>query len=200
MCLLVESIRIEEGKPQLLDHHNRRLNSSRAILFGAFDKIDLNDHMPDNIPNNQVLKWRVVYGKDVVSSETAVYQPKIIDKLKLVDSGITLYDHKYLERIELNKLYDKKGDADEIIMINAQGEITDAYYFSLVFEKNSQYFTPQSFMLPSVMRSYLLDEKIILQRQITIHDLYDYERIHLINALNPLGCQYLNINTETIIY
>lgn len=200
MCLLIESIRIEEGRPQLLDYHNRRMNHSRATLFGEKDEIDLHDYIPIDLPNDQLLKWRIVYEKDVVLSEIALYKPREIYKLKLIHAGDITYRHKYLERNELDRLYAQRGDADEVILINLQGQITDAYYFSLVFEKNAQYHAPNSYLLPSVMRSYLLNEERIKEHDINVNDILDYEKIHLVNALNPLGSLYLNVNNETIIY
>jgi 4-amino-4-deoxychorismate lyase len=199
MSLLVESIRIEEGRPLLLDYHNKRLNYSRASLFGVTDLIDLHDYIPTDLQDEKVLKWRVVYGKTIELNEVAPYHQKTVFTLKIVDAGAICYDYKYLLRPELDRLFDQKGIAEEVIMINSKGLVTDAYYYSLVFEKNRQYYTPSSYLLPSVMRSYLMDKSILEVRTISAIDIDYYERIHLINALNPLGSQCLEINSNTIL-
>ena len=198
MSLLVESIRIEEGRPHLLDYHNKRLNHSRATLFGSTDYIDLHDYIPTDLHENNLMKWRVLYDEAIIHHEVLPYHRKPFLKLKIVDSGNICYDHKYLERSKLDRLYTQKDIADEIIMINSQGLVTDAYYYSLVFEKNELFYTPCSYLLPSIMRCFLLDSNLLEVRTINAQDIFFYDRIHLINALNPLGSQSLEINSDSI--
>jgi len=65
--------------------------------------------------------------------------------------------------------------------------VTDAYYYNLVFEKDGRYFTPMTPLLAGVQRARLLKSGKITPIEIAAAHICDYDSIHLINALTPMG-------------
>lgn len=189
MSLLVETIRIENGKIRLIDLHNERANRSRKILFGETKKLDLRKHLL-NVPklDSELVKCRILYGTEVQSVEFSVYKRRDIKKVQFIDGGDISYKFKYALRPELDALFGQRENGiDEICIIDKRGFITDAYYYNYVFEKDGQYFTPDTNLLDGIMRTYLLQRKKLTVIPIHIKDIQKFENIHLINALNPLG-------------
>ncbi|HMS70680.1 MAG TPA: aminotransferase class IV [Saprospiraceae bacterium] len=189
MCQLLESIRIENGKVRLMDWHNARAERSMADLFGIRQKMDMRKYIVlDQDHKQDIHKCRIVYGKHGVEKvEISTYPPRIIQKIKIVEGGNISYPYKTLERPALDRLYGQRGQHDEICILNSEGFVTDAYYFNFVFEVGGSYFTPSHALLPGVMKAYLEFHNRITQTAIHVDDIHKFERVHLINAMNPLG-------------
>ena len=117
MCLLFETIKIFNGKPENLELHEQRMNRSRRMLHGMHDQLRLTDiiHVPDKFGKG-VVKCRVIYGPEVVSTEFIPYFPLPVKTLRLVVDNTIDYSHKYLDRNKLNGLIDINS-ADDILIV-----------------------------------------------------------------------------------
>jgi 4-amino-4-deoxychorismate lyase len=183
MCLLFESIAVVGGLPQNLAWHEKRMNASRRSLWGLSNKISLENIAADTPKDSTLLKLKVIYGQEIEEVSYEEYHPKPIRSFQLIKSDTT-YSHKYLDRNELNALYQEKNGADEIIIIQNK-QVTDSSIGNLIFLSEGQWYTPSTPLLPGTMRAKLLNEGQIQEAHITTDSLNSYEKLMVINALNP---------------
>jgi 4-amino-4-deoxychorismate lyase len=182
MCQLFETIKIIGGKTQNLYLHDERMNRSRHILFGTYDKLKLSDYIsvPDNAKNG-IVRCRVTYCKSIISTEFSLYSPAKTMMLKLVDAGALVYDHKYCDRGPLMALIDK-NTADDILIFR-NGCITDASYANIVFTDGRRWVTPDTPLLCGTMRELLLRKGVIKEERILANDIPRFTHFRLINAM-----------------
>jgi 4-amino-4-deoxychorismate lyase len=187
MSLLLESIKVINGKVCNLPFHERRANRSRKILFGLARPLNLKKAIvvPEEFKKGLV-KCRMIYGESIESVSFIPYSAKKIHSAKIIVSDQVSYSHKYEKRPELDDLYSKKGDHDEIIIIK-NGFVTDAYYYNVVFEKNGKFITSDTPLLRGIQRERLIHSKKVQVIPIRIEDISSFDRVHFVNALNGLG-------------
>lgn len=188
MSLLVESIKIYNGRMYNIAQHEARAKQARAALWGITQKLDLRKHIiiPDTCKTGLV-KCRVCYDTSIREITFAPYSVRQIKTLKIIETGEDLhYGYKWADRPQLDRLYGLREDCDEIIIVQ-HGLVTDAYYYNLVFEKEGRYFTPMTPLLAGVQRARLLNSGKITPIEIAAAHICDYDSIHLINALTPMG-------------
>jgi 4-amino-4-deoxychorismate lyase len=196
MCLLFETIRIDNGEARNLDLHDRRLNRSRRKLYALNDEIRLSDciYVPEDSLSG-VYRCRVVYGRTVVSTEFTPYVPAAVQTLRLVHADTLTYDHKYLDRSSLTGLVNH--DLADDILIVKEGCITDSSYANVVFTDGRQWLTPDTPLLHGTMREMLLRSGIIKAERITVDTLGQFTHFRLINAM--LGSDAPLLPIENII-
>lgn len=179
---LIETFRIEDGKPLCLTEHQRRVEESTRRLTGRRTVINLKDiHIPPQYEKG-IVKCSVTYDERLCGVVFRHYRPAIIRKLKAVFADRADYSLKYADRTLFSKLLEQKGDCDDILIIR-QGLVTDTSYSNIVFSDGSDYFTPDSFLLNGCRRRRLLAQKRIRQRRITVDDIGKYEYALIINAM-----------------
>jgi 4-amino-4-deoxychorismate lyase len=183
MSLLLESIKITEGKIQNLSYHQDRIDRSRRALFGDVSKIDLSEYIevPDHALRG-VTKCRVVYDKLIRKIEFLNYVPKIVNALKLVDGTHIDYGFKYEDRSKLNLLFNLRGNCDDILMVK-NGLVSDTSYCNILFYDGAEWLTPEVPLLAGTQRQHLLDLGKIKTEKITPNDLHNYHKFMLINAM-----------------
>ncbi|MEL6926371.1 MAG: hypothetical protein AAFO94_20175, partial [Bacteroidota bacterium] len=156
MSLLFESIKIEDGKICNLKLHEQRMNKARLELFGA-SPIRLKPYI--KIPEGAqqgVYKCRISYEQYVDRVVFLDYQVKKIGSLKVVKNNKIEYDHKYKDRDCLHRMYQKRGRADDVIIIK-NSWVTDSYYANLVFWNGEEYHTSDTPLLDGVKRRQLIE-------------------------------------------
>jgi 4-amino-4-deoxychorismate lyase len=154
------------------------------------------DEILPHINERGEYKCRFLYNAKNYAIELQKYDRRKIVSLKVIHTAAeTNYDFKTIVRKKLDDLFALRDSCDEIIIVK-NGLVTDAYYYNLVFEKQGKYYTPKQPLLKGVMRSALLQENCIIPMDIRVEDIYNFEKIHLINALNPLG--YLEVGVRDI--
>jgi 4-amino-4-deoxychorismate lyase len=198
MSLLLESIKILNGKVYNLSLHEQRANRSRKMLLGMDKPIGFKKSLwiPEEFKKGLV-KCRVMYGENIEAVSFSNYDKRKINSAKVIFTDHIHYDHKYVLRAELDDLYTKREHHDEIIIIK-NGMVTDAYYFNLVFEREGKYFTSNTPLLQGIQREKLIQAKKIQVVSISVDDIQAYECVHFINALNPLGKCVIDV--ESIAY
>jgi 4-amino-4-deoxychorismate lyase len=185
MSLLFESIKVVNKKLQLISFHNERLNRSRHELFGCKDELNLADliDIPTDI-TTEVYKCKVIYSEKIKDIEFRKYTPRNIEKLKLVTSDEIDYSYKYLDRKMLEDLVKKNcKDESEDILIVKNGRVTDTSYGNIVFFDGKEWHTPKFPLLKGTKRAKLLYDKRIIEKDIMIYDLNNYEQVLLVNAM-----------------
>jgi 4-amino-4-deoxychorismate lyase len=183
MSRLIETIRFADGSPENLGYHLRRMNDSSQELFGDTLNWKPKYLIQDlKLPKDTVYKVRLVYDLNKGSITTSPYTIKPVRSLKLVTDNDIVYDHKFEDRSNLDRLFSAKGDCDDILIIK-NGLVTDVSYANIIFREGNQWYTPESFLLNGTMRQKLLDTGRIVERPITVDDLGRYSHFRLINAM-----------------
>lgn len=183
MSRLIESIRLYNGNFARLELHQARVDRAAKALFNRTLDWQISDLLhAQAYPATGLYKCRVLYDASTVQVEFSAYQPKLINTLKLVSADAFDYTHKYEDRTAIERALGFRDGCDDILMVK-NGLITDTSYANIVFEKDGQWFTPESFLLPGTMRHYLLETKQIEQVAITVDQLARYQHFKLINAI-----------------
>lgn len=182
MSRLFETIRICNGEPCNLSLHEKRLNSSRQVLFGSTGAITLADHIrvPDDCRTG-IYRCRIIYEESIISTEFIPYLPATVRTLKIVHADEIDYSLKYLDRTCLTRLIDREVADDVLIVKN--GCVTDTSYSNIVFTDGRQWVTPDTPLLRGTMWEKLLREGAIEEERITVGDLDRFTHFRLINAM-----------------
>ena len=177
--LLLETIKIEDGKISNLPYHQERFTRSRQTLYQCDNILELSSLIEP--PKEGLWRCRLLYEKRVHSIEYLPYTPKTIHRLKIVPSQID-YAYKYANRDALDSLFHEHKDVDEII-IEKDGYLTDTTISNIAFFDGKRWFTPTSPLLKGTMRAKLLDEGFLSTRDIHKEDLQSYTQVALMNAM-----------------
>jgi len=182
---LFETIRLQNGVLQNLGYHNSRLNYSRKQLFDISEIINLQDLIQTpSCHRKGIFKCKVIYGLTLEEITIEPYEPRIIKSLRLIEDNSISYSYKYTDRDQLNELFTRKGDFDEILIVK-NGFITDTSFSNIIFSDGNQWFTPLNPLLRGTMQSFLVEKNFISEKEIKIADLKQFTRARLINAMRP---------------
>jgi 4-amino-4-deoxychorismate lyase len=186
MCLLLETVNVQNRQLQNIEAHNLRATNSRRILFGLEDTLDLRDFisLSDDL-DDKLYKCRIVYAQTVQQVELLPYVPQRIQTLRLVLNDAIQYEHKYLDRSYFDKLL-QSANADDILIVQ-HGLITDSSFSNVVFYDGKNWVTPARPLLFGTKRQILLERGVIQQREIACTDLNRFTHAALINAMLDIG-------------
>lgn len=176
----IESICATDGEIKNLSYHQRRINQTFQCFFKrkAFDLYEF--LKPLEIPQEGKFKIRVEYAEKVNLVELQRYQAQQHKSFKLVEAENLDYSFKYKNR----KIF--KGFKNFEPIFIQKNQITDASYANLVFYKNQQWFTPQTFLLNGTKRQFLIEYQFIKPLEIRVNDLMNFDKFGLINAMLDL--------------
>jgi len=190
--LLLETIKIEEGEVCNLPYHQQRCNTARHTLFHAEDTLDLAAAITP--PTEGIYRCRILYHTSIEHIEYLPYRPKEIGKLRVVPSTID-YRYKYADREVFKQLLERYPDVDEVI-IEKEGLLTDTTIANIAFFDSGTWYTPKTPLLAGTMRAKLLDNGLLVPRDIPKTSLHRYTQVALINAM--IGFKILNhFNIQT---
>jgi len=183
MSLLVESIKLCDGRLFNLNYHQQRLTRSMGERFPEAVPIDLATAI--SIPEHcsfGIFKVRVLYGATVEAIEVEPYHFRAIQSLKVVHHESIDYHLKYTDRQILQQLFAQRGDCDDIITVK-DGLVTDAFAANLIFFDGAQWVTPNSPLLKGTQRQALLEQGILSEMEIKESDIPSFQKVGLINAM-----------------
>lgn len=183
MSRFIESIKVLNNEPFLLDYHQKRMNKT-FLHFGKKNNIDIKDIF-NNISRSGLglYKWRILYDLEGrYSSELTLYQGLEIKTFELIINNSIDYQFKSEDRSLLNEMK-AHSKADEIIIVK-NNQITDTSYSNLIVLKDGEWYTPELFLLNGVQRQFLLDSKKIKEAQISLENLHSFSHFKMINAMN----------------
>ena len=186
MSRYIESIRVEQGIARNLGFHQARFQQTRSRCLGLSEHPQLQDWIEPPPEFRQGLaKCRLIYGERIEQIDFSPYVRKPVTALKLIRADAITYGYKAEDRSLLEKLYAKRGDCDDILIIK-QGWITDSYTANAVFWNGHHWHTPLHPLLPGTMRASLLARGLIRAVPLRIEHLQKYKKIRLINAFHSL--------------
>lgn len=183
---LFESIRLSDGNFDLIALHEARMKNAQKFFFGfSDDSFSLADFLnKSDFPKEGLFKCRLVYDSIYANPEFVPYVKRKINSLKTVQSNTIDYHFKSIDRLQINDLYSKKGQCDDILIVR-NGLITDTSYCNIVFRKGNDWVTPENPLLAGVRRASLLHSGTIQTRRIELKTLTEFDSFSLINAMIP---------------
>lgn len=197
MSLLIESIKLLDGEFRNLFYHEQRMNRALHQLCGVQEHFDLEEFlMKMEYPAKGLYKCRLVYDENSTEVEFLPYIPKPVNTLKIVEHDRISYEHKYKDRSQIDRLFEKKQSYDDILIVR-KGLITDSSYCNIVFRRGRRWYTPWSPLLKGTQRAKLLEHDLIQVEEIRVTDLEEFETFRLINAM--LEFEAPEVGIENII-
>ncbi|HMQ00423.1 MAG TPA: aminotransferase class IV [Cyclobacteriaceae bacterium] len=183
MSRLIESIKLFNGELYNLAYHQQRVDKTlQELAFSTTINLASGIQVPQDLQNG-FFKCRVIYDNHGIAHISfEPYQIRPIHKLKMIVADDLNYEFKWEDRSALNNLLNKRGEADDILIVK-NGLITDASYANLAFRKADRWYPPIKPLLKGTMRKKLVDEHIITPIDISYTDLHLFETCKLINAL-----------------
>jgi 4-amino-4-deoxychorismate lyase len=162
------------------------MNHARKEAFGISEKINLADliKIPEKFRAG-LFRCRVIYSEQIEKIEFLPHRYPRVESLKMVEDNHIDYHLKYANRNALQKLYEKRGGCDDILIVR-NGCITDSFTANTVFFDGESWRTPGTPLLKGTQRERLLNEKLIQPGKITPENISKYEKIGLINAMQDL--------------
>ncbi len=180
---LLETIRLEDGTLQNLTRHRFRMGQSLSFL-GFSNHLAWSEDWV-TVPKayqTGVWKFRLLYASNDFQVEVERYQPRPISSLKLILADHLDYAVKYADRQEIKELFEKREEADDVLIVK-NGLLTDTSYANIALYDGESWYTPAQPLLKGTRRANLIAAGKILPRYIRVHDLQDYARIRLFNAM-----------------
>ena len=183
MSLLLESIKLLDGKYHNVFYHEQRMNRALKFLCGTTERFELEEFLKHvDHPTAGLYKCRIVYDDNTRDIEFVPYQVKAVHTLRVIEHDRISYEFKYNDRKSINRLFELRKDCDDILIVK-RGMVTDASFSNIVFRKGQHWYTPWSALLKGTMRSMLLERNIIREEEIRVGDIASFDAFKLIKAM-----------------
>lgn len=183
MSLLIESIKLVDGRFCNLFYHEQRMLRAMSALFGSDDDFHLEKFLSElPVPARGLFKCRILYDDTSKQVEFIPYQPREIRSLKIVEQDRITYEYKYADRRNIDKLFEQREDCDDILIVK-KGNVTDSSFSNIVFRDGKNWYTPWSALLKGTMRQNLIDNNRITEENIQLADIKTFKKFKLINAM-----------------
>lgn len=182
---LLETIFIKDGVPQNIIYHNQRFNRTRKKFWPDNQPVDLAEFIKIPIEHKYgAVRCRILYREEIEDIQFFKYEKKEINRIKVVETKMD-YEYKWEDRTAINDLVASQPHYDDILMVK-DGFITDTSYANIVLKKDNEFYTPKIPLLNGTKRQHLIDEDILIPRNIKPSDLKKFSHFTLINAFNDL--------------
>lgn len=195
-----ETIAVENGMPQFLSQHYRRLLSALEFLNLTVDFHQIEEKVNLALTDKEMQKGRKVL-KITVSEQNILvttrnnnyqkcdYEKGFVTALSNVRRNETspFTYHKTLNYGDciLEKRLAKKMGIQEPVFLNTKGQIAEGATTNVFFVKNQQLISPpvSCGMLPGIMREYLYSAYPIKEQIIMPEDIEKFDEMFLTNSL-----------------
>jgi 4-amino-4-deoxychorismate lyase len=176
----LETIKVFNGELCHIDYHQERYERTLRS-FGIKDFIELQEVLLP--PKKGLYRCRVVYGlNSQLTQHYYRYEKREIKQLKLIESETISYEKKYANREELDELFSKRGECDDIIIVK-NGLLSDTTIANIAFYDEKQWWTPRRALLAGTTRKRLLERGFLKERDIRVEDLRGYSQFAVMNAM-----------------
>jgi para-aminobenzoate synthetase / 4-amino-4-deoxychorismate lyase len=180
----------------LLDRHIDRLMESAAYFDFAIDRAAILKQLAEFTGRlgNETKSVRLLVGpRGQVRLEAVPAPPARGEdrpwRLRIVRTPVDSRDvflyHKTTRRQVYKVAYNDRGDADDVVLWNERGEVTETTIANLVAEKAGRLVTPplSCGLLAGVFRAHLLDTGQIREEIITLEELRRAGRVFAVNSV-----------------
>lgn len=173
--IFFETIKCEDYEVFNLEFHNKRVANTIAM------NLNLQEYIYP--ASNECLRCKVVYDESgILEVNYFPYKKREINRFKLVFCDDINYSKKYLNRENLDKLFIQKDSCDEIMIIK-NGLLTDTSIANIAIYYQGHWITPKIPLLEGTTRARLLEEKFLIEKDISVEMLQNSEKIALMNAM-----------------
>lgn len=194
MCRFVESIKLKDGVFYRLKLHQERVNKAFAACYPDDEPISIFETLSQSlVPQEGTYKCRVVYDNLVGLLEIVPYSPRGIHSLKLVETELESYPYKLEDRTGFNAAFAQRGDCDDVLLVK-NGLLTDTSYCNIALYDGKSWVTPRLPLLYGVNRADLLAHEKLIEKDISVDELKNYQKIALFNAMIEFGDLELDID------
>jgi para-aminobenzoate synthetase/4-amino-4-deoxychorismate lyase len=197
---LIESLRCEQGNCLRVTEHSERMAWSAQRLGIPFDPLAATALITEYAAGlSGVHKVRLLLNHQGILTITAdqIDADNPVIRLTLSHTTVDPADQslylKLSDRSRYNTIRQQHPEADEVIIRNTRGELTEGTYTNIVVKHNGQYITPPlaSGLLPGVMRSVLLKTGVLHEQVLYPDDLATSEELWVINSVRGWQRGYL---------
>lgn len=170
-----ETIKCEDFEIFNLDYHHKRIANAIGL------NINLQEYINPISP--ELLRCKVIYDKNgVVDVQYYPYKKREIKSFKIVFDDEIEYSKKYLNRENLDELFIKKDDCDEVIIVK-NGIVTDTTIANIAIFYENFWITSKNCLLGGTTRARLIEEKKLFEKDITLDMLKNASKVALMNAM-----------------
>jgi para-aminobenzoate synthetase/4-amino-4-deoxychorismate lyase len=193
---LLESLRWSPTEAYFLcDLHLERLRDSAIYFDYPFDMQRcriLLERLAKRLPTHPHKVRLLLYKNGGLQiSATPIDEPENLQPLWIspakepIDTSDPFYYHKTTYRKNYQNCIPVYPGADEIVLFNEAGEVTETRIYNIVAKINGDWITPpvNCGLLPGTYRRYLIEKKLIREGTITLADLQSASEIALINSV-----------------
>ncbi len=187
MCRLFETIRIENGIPQHLLWHERRMDRAIQECWPGSIPVKLAGliHVPPEYSTG-TFRCNIQYGPEITDIVFKAYDKRMIRSLKLVICDTIDYHLKFKNRNLLESLLAQRGACDDILIVK-NGFISDTSMSNIIFYDGLNRITPATPLLKGICRDRLMEEGWLKEADIRPVDLPMFSGCKLINAMRYPG-------------
>lgn len=187
MLRFIETIRFENNTMPLQQLHQKRFANTQMAAWGkvvhpALEEIIFSNAEDISFEADRKYKCRVLYDEKLATVTFQQHEQPEIKKLSIKIDNTIDYSYKYEDRSRIEKLKSTLQKETDIIIVKNQ-LLTDSSFTNIALFDGVRWFTPRQPLLNGVQRQYLLDNKIIYTKDISMADLCNFEKIKLFNAL-----------------
>jgi 4-amino-4-deoxychorismate lyase len=194
MCRFFESIKLEDGDFKRLNYHQERVKNAINDFYPNVKPFDLAEFLQKtSFPTHGIYKCRIVFDTEIRQVEFIQFVKREVNSLRLVEINIKSHHYKLEDRSEITAAFAQRGDCDDIIMVK-NGLITDTSYSNLAFFDGKNWLTPRIPLIYGVNRTELLEQQILIEKDITPKELLNFRQVSLFNAMNEFGSIKLDIS------
>ncbi|MDN5113470.1 aminotransferase class IV family protein [Aliarcobacter butzleri] len=170
-----ETIKCEDFEVFNLDYHQKRVANTIGL------NINLQEYI--NPISEELLRCKLIYDENgVVDVLYFPYKKREIKSFKIIFDNEIEYSKKYLNRAKLDELYEKRDDCDEVIIIKNE-IVTDTTIANIAIFYENSWITSKNCLLGGTTRARLLEEKKLLEKDITLDMLKNASKVALMNAM-----------------
>jgi para-aminobenzoate synthetase/4-amino-4-deoxychorismate lyase len=189
---LVETLRLEGGVYPLLARHLARLASSARHLGFPLDRGAVEAALGREAAAGEPRRVRLLLAEDGgVRTESAALPSPAAEPMPvaLATARVSRHDPALFHKTTRREPYDaarrERPDAFDVLLSNAEGELTEFTIGNLVLEVDGERVTPRldGGLLPGVMRAELLARGEVRERTVRVEDLGRARRLWLVNAV-----------------
>jgi para-aminobenzoate synthetase/4-amino-4-deoxychorismate lyase len=192
---LLESVGAEpDGELRRLDEHLARLSASAEYFGFAFDDDAVRGALQAEADRftGRPAKIRLLLDRrgHIQTGGAPITVPAgpvrlSIDAARALDPGDVLLFHKTSLRAPYDEARARHPDADDVVLVNTRGEITETTTSNLAVRLDGRWWTPplDSGLLPGCERTALLADGVMEERRLTIDDLRSATEIAALNSV-----------------
>ena len=180
MSLFFETIRVENSTIHNAPYHNARLNRTIRENFSLCTDYAIRDYITP--PQKQgIFRCKLLYDTEVHEVTLTPYRRRNYRSLRCIDAEID-YRYKSADRKEIDRLYDLRGECDDIIIVK-EGLLTDTSIANIALFDGLHWYTPKTPLLRGTFRASLLSEKRLKTKDIDPKSLEKYTKFAIMNAM-----------------